>query len=31
MMSAMVESRRLSESDIAELSAILDKAGGEDT
>ncbi len=30
MMSAMVESRRLSESDIAELSAILDKAGGED-
>ena len=31
MMSAMVESRRLSESDIAELSAILDKAGGDDT
>ena len=31
MMSAMVESRRLSESDIAELSAILDKAGGEGT
>ena len=30
MMSAMVESRRLSESDIAELSAILEKAGGED-
>ena len=30
MMSAMVESRRLSESDIAELSAILDKAGGAD-
>ena len=30
MMSAMVESRQLSESDIAELSAILDKAGGED-
>ena len=30
MMSAMVESRRLSESDIAELSAILDKAGGEE-
>ena len=30
MMSAMVESRRLSESDIAELSAILDRAGGED-
>ena len=29
MMSAMVESRRLSEKDIAELSAILDKAGGE--
>ncbi len=29
MMSAMVESRQLSESDIAELSAILDKAGGE--
>ena len=28
MMSAMVESRQLSESDIAELSAILDKAGG---
>ena len=28
MMSAMVESRRLSESDIAELSAILEKAGG---
>ena len=31
MMSAMVEGRRLSESDIAELSAILDKAGGEGT
>ena len=31
MMSAMVESRQLSESDIAELSAILDKAGGDDT
>ena len=30
MMSAMVESRQLTESDIAELSAILDKAGGED-
>lgn len=29
MMTAMVESRRLTESDIAELSAILDKAGGE--
>ena len=29
MMSAMVESRQLTESDIAELSAILDKAGGE--
>ena len=29
MMSAMVESRRLTEADIAELSAILDKAGGE--
>ena len=29
MMSAMVESRRLSEADIAELSAILDKAGGD--
>lgn len=28
MMSAMVESRQLSEADIAELSAILDKAGG---
>lgn len=31
MMSAMVESRQLTESDIAELSAILDKAGGETT
>ncbi|MCI9332119.1 MAG: BlaI/MecI/CopY family transcriptional regulator [Oscillibacter sp.] len=31
MMSAMVESRRLTEADIAELSAILDKAGGENT
>jgi len=31
MMSAMVESRRLTEADIAELSAILDKAGGEET
>ena len=30
MMSAMVESRQLTESDIAELSAILDKAGGEE-
>lgn len=29
MMSAMVESRQLTEEDIAELSAILDKAGGE--
>ena len=29
MMSAMVESRQLTESDIAELSAILEKAGGE--
>lgn len=29
MMSAMVESRRLTESDIAELSAILEQAGGE--
>ena len=29
MMSAMVESRALSEEDIAELSAILEKAGGE--
>ena len=29
MMSAMVESHRLTEADIAELSAILDKAGGE--
>lgn len=28
MMSAMVESRQLSETDIAELSAILNKAGG---
>ena len=27
MMSAMVESRQLSEADIAELSAILEKAG----
>ena len=31
MMSAMVESRQLTESDIAELSAILEKAGGETT
>lgn len=31
MMSAMVESRRLTEADIAELSAILDKAGGDST
>lgn len=31
MMSAMMESRQLTESDIAELSAILDKAGGEGT
>ena len=30
MMSAMVENHRLSEADIAELSAILDKAGGEE-
>jgi len=30
MMSAMVESRRLTEKDIAELSAILDKAGEEE-
>ena len=30
MMSAMVESRQLTEADIAELSAILDKAGGEE-
>ena len=29
MMSAMAESRRLTEEDIAELSAILEKAGGE--
>lgn len=29
MMSAMVDSRALSEADIAELSAILDKAGGD--
>ena len=29
MMSAMVESRALSEEDIAELSAILEKAGGD--
>ena len=29
MMSAMVESRQLTESDIAELSAILEQAGGE--
>ena len=28
MMSAMVESRQLTEADIAELSAILEKAGG---
>lgn len=31
MMSAMVESRALSEADIAELSAILEKAGGDHT
>ncbi len=31
MMSAMVESRRLTEQDIAELSAILDRAGEEKT
>lgn len=31
MMSAMVESRGLSEDDIAELSAILEKAGGGET
>ena len=31
MMSAMVESRGLSEDDIAELSAILEKAGGRKT
>ena len=31
MMSAMVESRRLTEADIAELAAILDKAGGDST
>lgn len=31
MMSAMVESRGLSEDDIAELSAILEKAGGKKT
>lgn len=31
MMSAMVESRQLTEADIAELSAILEKAGGETT
>lgn len=30
MMSAMVESRRLTEKDIAELSAILDRAGEEE-
>ena len=30
MMSAMVESRQLTEADIAELSAILEKAGGEE-
>ena len=29
MMSAMVESRQLSKADIAELSAILEKAGGD--
>lgn len=29
MMNALVESRRLTEADIEELSAILDKAGGE--
>ena len=28
MMSAMVESRRLTKADVAELSAILEKAGG---
>ena len=28
MMNTMVESRQLSESDIAELSAILEQAGG---
>ena len=31
MMSAMVDSRSLSEADIAELSAILERAGGEQT
>lgn len=31
MMSAMVESRQLTEADIAELSAILEKAGGDGT
>lgn len=31
MMSAMVESRALSEADIAELSAILERAGGDGT
>lgn len=31
MMSAMVESRQLTEADIAELSAILEKAGREET
>ena len=31
MMSAMVESRQLTEADIAELSAILEQAGGETT
>lgn len=31
MMSAMVESRQLTEDDIAELSAILEQAGGEAT
>ena len=30
MMSAMVESRQLTEADIAELSAILERAGGEE-
>lgn len=31
MMSAMAESRRLTEADIAELSAILERAGGDGT
>ena len=30
MMSAMVESRQLTEADIAELSVILERAGGEE-